>query len=329
MSFQSRYKISASSFYNVSKCERRVYLDIHGDLGEKGEFSDFLEMLWEKGVQVEREIIEKLKQNRNISVVEGPPGEDTFKQTLTLMENGAPLIYQGVLIVDDHIGRPDLLERLGGQSKFGEYHYIPCDIKSGRATTDADGLDIKSHYANQILFYCELLEKIQNKRPDAGKIINIDGLETIFNVADYSDSYETSRNTIRAIVYDIQEPEPIIGGVCKECVWSDSCLKIVIEANDPTLLYQLGKQKYELRSRGVKTISDLMGINIDDFLVPPKKIYRVGENTLIQWKRRAECWTLNKCTIHTPHNFKKAKREVYYDIEDDPSVDHHRTKAER
>lgn len=316
------FRVSASSFYNLSKCHRRVYLDLYGNPDEKGEYSDFVQMLWERGVRIEREIIEKIRNERSLVSVEGAAGEELFAQTLKLMKDGTPLIYQGVLINQDHIGRPDLLEKQDGKSKFGNYLYIPCDIKSGRATTDKDGGDVKKHYANQVLFYCELLEAIQGVKPDVGKIIDIAGQETIFSVNEYEAEYQESKTVLGGIVYDKKEPEPIIGGICKECVWSAPCLKLANGRQDPTLLFKVGKQKYQLRDNGVCNIDDLCGIDVAEFSVPPKKMYRVGPATLEQWKRRANVWKARKPVVHKKPDFKIAKKEVYYDIEDDPSTDH-------
>ncbi len=322
MTSQSRYKISASSFYNLSRCHRRVYLDLYGDPEEKGEHSDFTEMLWERGVRIEREIIEKIRRERDLISIEGAAGEELFKQTLRLMKEGTPLIYQGVLIDKDRIGRPDLLEKRDGKSTFGNFRYIPCDIKSGRAMVDKESDDIKKHYANQMLFYCELLEAVQGARPEIGKIIDITGEETLFAVPDYEAEYQESKVVINGIVYDRKEPEPIIGGICKECVWHAPCLKLASERKDPTLLFKLGKQKYQLREHGIRDIDDLCNINVAEFSVPPKKMYRVGPNTLEQWKRRANVWNTRKPIIHKKPEFKRARKEIYYDIEDDPSFDH-------
>jgi uncharacterized protein len=322
MGFQSKYKISASSYYNLSRCQRRIYLDLYGDPKEKGEHSDFLEMLWEGGVQIEREIINNIKKEISISIVDGIAGESTFKQTVKLMKSGNPLIYQGVLIDGDKIGRPDLLEKVEGKSKFGKYCYIPCDIKSGRATTSKESGDIKSHYTNQILFYCDLLEIIQGTKPEYGNIIDPSELVTKFSIEQYLPKYEDNKTIINGIVYDKTEPELIISGFCKECVWSNSCLKLAQETEDPSMLYKLSKQKIELKKHKICKIDDLRSINVEEFLVPPKKIKGAGEKTLRQWKRRAEVWATKKPVIHTKYSFKKAKREIYYDVEDDPSLDH-------
>ena len=315
------YKISATSYYNLSRCHRRVYLDLYGNPEERGEYSDFLQLLWEKGIQIEKEILEKIKRNRAVDEVTGYPDQNTFSETIKLMSAGSPLIYQGVLIDEDKVGRPDLLERVEGSSKFGTYHYIPCDIKSGRATEKKDGEDIKAHYADQVLFYGNLLEKIQGIKPTIGKLIDIEGVETNFRLEEYDPDYKQNTLIINSIAYDKKEPELQIGGTCKECVWCNHCLKLAKEKRDPTLLFKLGKQKFALRDRGIRTIEDVSQINIAEFLLPQNKIPRAGEKTLNQWKRRALVWIDNKPVLRNRPSFKAANREIYYDIEDDPSID--------
>ena len=60
--------------------------------------------------------------------------EKGVEETLSLMKEGKPLIYQGWLEkrIDNIIyrGRPDLLEKRPGISNFGDWIYVPIDIKS-------------------------------------------------------------------------------------------------------------------------------------------------------------------------------------------------------
>jgi predicted RecB family nuclease len=190
-------KISASSFYNLSKCPRRVWMDQFEDPAKKGEHSDFVELLWARGTRIEREIIDSIRQGHEIAEVQGPADSKTFDETLGLIRKGVDWIYQGVLLNDIRIGRPDILERVIGKSKFGDYHYIPCDIKSGRATKEKESDEVKSHYANQMLFYCDLLETIQGVRPSTAKIIDAGGDISEFQTAEYETSYLESENGTR------------------------------------------------------------------------------------------------------------------------------------
>ncbi len=52
--------ITAVDLYNHTQCAHRVFLDANGDPGLKSEVSAFVKLLWEKGLQTEREYIERL-----------------------------------------------------------------------------------------------------------------------------------------------------------------------------------------------------------------------------------------------------------------------------
>lgn len=296
-------------------------MDEHWDISQRGEESDFARMLWEKGVQIEEEIIKKIKEEVPFESIEGPASQDLFEATLELMKKGVDLIYQGVLIHEDKIGRPDLLEKVPGESLFGDFYYLPSDIKSGRATIREESSQIKKHYANQMVFYCELLEKIQGVRPPQARIIDIAGDVTEFDIAEYEQVYSDSNELVNAIVYHKKEVQPIISATCKQCVWHDPCYKWAKERNDPTLLFYLGAKVDDFKRRGVCTIADVKDINVADFS-GKNKIKGVGDKTLLQLKRRAEVFLDGKPIIFEKPQLRVSPLEVYYDIEDDPSIDH-------
>ena len=83
------------------------------------------------------------------------------EETLRLMRMGTPLIYQGWLEqrIDDVIyrGRPDLLERRPGSSNFGDWVYVPIDVKSSS--------EIKTSHREQLAFYSMVLSSIQGYFP--------------------------------------------------------------------------------------------------------------------------------------------------------------------
>ena len=173
-----------------------------------------------------------------------------------------------------------------------------------------------------MLFYCDVLETLQGVRPATAKIIDAGGDISEFKVAEYEEAYSQSKTSIERIVYKGYEPEPIIGGVCKECVWSQPCLEWANSRNDMTLLFKLSKQKYALKQRGVLDIADVAAMDISRFLDGAGKIPRVGEKTLSSWKRRAIVWQHGNPLVYSRPAFKTTTCEVFYDIEDDPSIDH-------
>jgi uncharacterized protein len=84
------------------------------------------------------------------------------------MKAGAGLIYQGVIFyIEGDIkfkGRPDFLKKCEGSSNFGDYYYMPIEIKNSKKCD-------KSEYKKQLMLYALILEKVQDIRPSKGGFI--------------------------------------------------------------------------------------------------------------------------------------------------------------
>ena len=74
-------------------------------------------------------------------------------ETLRAMERGVEVIAQGALRVGRWFGRPDLLRKVPGPSRFGNWSYEAYDCKLARET--------KATTILQLAFYSELLGEIQ------------------------------------------------------------------------------------------------------------------------------------------------------------------------
>jgi len=100
-----------------------------GTNGKIKETNPFVQLLWDKGTQYEKKVITEIGEFLDLS-----KGDFNyrFEKTIEAMKNKTPLIYQGVLIVDNLRGVPDLL-RLMPDGK-----YIPIDIKSGMGFKGVD-----------------------------------------------------------------------------------------------------------------------------------------------------------------------------------------------
>ena len=53
-------RITAQALYNITKCAHRVYLDANGDPKDRSEVGSFVKLLWELGLQTEREYLDTL-----------------------------------------------------------------------------------------------------------------------------------------------------------------------------------------------------------------------------------------------------------------------------
>ena len=183
--------ITATHFYNYVQCPTKIYLNLHGDKEKRVPYSEFIQKKMEDGVTHEKEVI----KDQNFEEVKIKDTKAAFKKTSELMELGVERIYQGVLIEKDMLGRPDLLEKRKGDSKFGDYHYVALDIKSGKR--------LKEEYKMQVMFYSLLLEKVQKRLPKKGHVININHETLDFDVKKALGKYNHNLSEIRKIVNDL------------------------------------------------------------------------------------------------------------------------------
>ena len=315
--------ITAQDLYNFTKCAHRVYLDAHGNPDERRDVNAFVKMLWEMGLQTEKEHLASLgtvplEDLQTLSI------EAARSRTRELMAAGSALIYQGAIAAGDWLGRPDLLVRRDdAPSAFGDYYYEAIDIKAGRGWEERDGKKtrFKHHYAFQILFYREILRKIQGAAAPVGRIINVDNELEEFDPQSFEPSFADAMVEVARLVSGDDHSEPVLGSACQLCEWYTKCRRWVEATSDPTGLFFVGKVKFELKRVGLRTIGDIAAMDIDQYSKGPKKIPGVGTTSLKRMKERAEVALAGKPRIRAGYQFPEAPREIYFDIEDDPTRD--------
>lgn len=312
--------ITANDLYNLTKCAHRVYLDAHGDPKDQVEVSPFVKLLWELGLQTERAYLAEQGEGE-VADLQALPPEVAAPETLRLMRAGVPLIYQGCLQDEDLVGRPDLLVKREGPSRFGSFLYEPIDIKAGKGWEERDGTrtKFKVHYAYQVLFYRMLLERLQGALPPTAHIINVDHEVEEFDPADFETDFRSALAEARRLVQAQETSEPVLGSHCHLCSWFKHCERWVTETSDPTGLFFVGKQKFALKAAGLRTIADIAEMNVQEFVKGPKKIPRMGATSLQRMKTRAQVRLEGQPVIRPGYQFPQRQREVYFDIEDDPT----------
>ncbi len=326
-------KITATDFYNYTKCKYNVYLEKNGDSNLKDKVSDFVKMLWEKGVQHEDEVIGNFILDKGKNFVEvskdKPANKETYKETIDLMKKGVDYIYQGVLIKDNLIGRPDLLEKQEGKSLWGDYHYIPIDVKAGRGYEgeDFDEGKLKKSYWLQINFYGVLLNEIQKHLPRTGKIINIDHEELEYDITPEKEDFLRIKEDIMSMSRGMEIYQPTIGGKCDLCCWKSYCKKWAEKKKDLSLLFYVGETKYGLQNYGINEIKDILKLPLEKWLERLPQIKKEGyfrgiaEKSLTSIYKRAKVFLENKEIFYSKIEFPKTNIEIHFDIEDDPTQD--------
>jgi predicted RecB family nuclease len=316
-------RITAQDLYNYTKCHHRVYLDTHGDPSERQEVNEFIKLLWEMGLQTERDYLARLGMTE-VSDLQALSLDAAAQKTMTLMQQGVPLIYQGVIQSGNRLGRPDLLwRRDDASSRWGNFYYEAVDIKAGRGWEERQGkrTRFKHHYAYQILFYRDILTEVQDTAAAVGRIINVDGEVEEFDPGDFEINFRRAMTEVNQLVQGAETSEPVLSSSCAQCEWYRRCRQWVEVRQDPTCLFFVGKVKFDLKRVGLNDVAAIAKMNVEDHLKGAKKIPRQGEKSLKRMKNRARVKLAGRPEIRQGYRFPEAIKEIYFDIEDDPTQD--------
>jgi len=345
--------ITATDFYNYTKCKYRVFMDKNADPSLQDKVNYFLELLWKNGQAHEEKAVEYFKTQSGCDFVEvasrGMEDEESLKkaarETLLYMKNGVHYIYQGVLIREGVnslfarepmlVGRPDILMRTEGTSPFGDYTYVPVDIKAGKGKDETDyGERLSPAYSAQLNFYALLLEDVLKKSVRDGYIFNVHNQFVKYplstNDAKFKDVLEEMKKMVAG---DACGREQVISSTCGMCQWQSTCLKKAQETNDLSLLFYLGeKMKYGLYEVEIKNMEELAQVDIAKLLLKVQRAKRSGffypsvsDELIKSLVTRAQLYLQEKSEdehevfiIRKTPDFPKVLKEIHYDIEDDP-----------
>lgn len=297
--------VTPSHFFKLDKNPLWIWHDTFGDITKKDPLSEFTLKMMEDGNLHEKEYVSTLQvvDVKEIDPVKG------VEVTLTLMKGGKSLIYQGWLEkkIDNIIyrGRPDLLEKRPGISNFGDWIYVPVDIKSSS--------EVKALHKQQLAFYCIMLASIQGYDPNVTFIINkkFEKLEVILDEKIRQKTQEDI-DEILAIFKGKRHPVHISSST-KETPWYKECLKEAEELRDISLIYKLRKDTADaLREHGIDTIEKLAIQDIADL----PKIPGASIETLNKAKIQAQSLLAKRpIFIGTPESIQEASLKLYFDIE--------------
>ncbi|MFA5196840.1 MAG: TM0106 family RecB-like putative nuclease [Patescibacteria group bacterium] len=325
--------ITASQLYNYIVCPHRVWRDVYGPADEKIQKPNpFVQMLWDKGVQHEKNVVEGMK------VLDLSTGsrEERFEKTKQAMKDGVDWIYQGVLIHDNLLGIPDLLK------KMPDGHYIPVDVKSGMGLEGVDeeteeGGRPKKHYAAQLCLYVEVLQNLGFAEENKAKVIDIHGNEIDYNLDEmmgkrtpitWWEFYQQIKYEVQKLLENREQNKPAMAGVCKLCPWYNSCKSWAKEEHDLTNIFYLGRSKRDKINEdlGIERVEDIINVDLEEVKERKSKnkqfLSGVGEKTLAKIMVRADILANDKGpVVYDNITFPEVTYELFFDIEDDPTQD--------
>jgi uncharacterized protein len=132
--------------------------------------------LQKKGIEHEEQILKNFIE-RQYKVVQIEQTKRSVEDTIAAMQSGADVIYQAALSKAPFKGYADFLVRVDGQSGLGDYYYEVWDTKLSKI--------VKPYFIVQLCCYTDMLEALQERRPDNIVVVVGTGERKQFATHDY------------------------------------------------------------------------------------------------------------------------------------------------
>ena len=249
---------SATDLVGFLNCESLTAFDKAVALGKSEKpkvWSPLLEVLWERGLNHEKEYLDFLdQQNLSTITIDGIEiTDEAVTQTIEAMKVGIDVIIQAALRDGDWVGRADVLIKVKGKSDLGEWLYEPVDTKLARET--------KAGSVIQLCLYAELLKAMQGNAPNTMAVIppHNEFEADVFRYNDFAAYFRYIKSSFEEkIKQDTEAPYPEPKSHCDICRWRETCSMRRREDDHLSLVANLSKaQQIELRANGIGTLEAL------------------------------------------------------------------------
>lgn len=307
--YRACHMLTATDFYRYLQCPHWPYWERFGDPAERRALTPEEEQRLADGLDHEQRVVGHVYGAFSQVAQETP--QEGVKATLALMREGVPVIYQGWLQQGDWLGRPDILERHEGESAFGDWYYVPVDVKRAH--------ELKKEHIFQLLFYSVLLDKAQHRFPPHPAILNADSERLSFEPEEYVAEFREVAAKLERIIAG-ECPEPVYRKTCEDTSpWGKACFRLAKEHDDIALLFnvEMGKLQF-LREHGVRTIFDAAEMDLAQLEgLEPGMTLRALQSV----QRQARSLVDQSVIIKKSWQHQTVGWEIHFDIESHPMTD--------
>jgi predicted RecB family nuclease len=317
-------QLTDSLLFHYQRCGRRAFLDRYGNPSLKDAPSDYLQKLKQDSSDHRRAVLADYAP-----LCRPAYGREDWMAgaaaTEALMAQGVEAIQGGVLVgwlpteKVTLVSRPDLLIRQSGASRWGEWHYLPVDIKLGKKP--------KLDYQVVGVYHAQVLAQVQGRWPETCGLALRQG--------DYSIDLDRQRPRLEALLNQClaalaqpTAPEVFIAhGRCDLCHWYSHCYQEATATNHLSLLPGVTAARYGYLMRSQLTSVSALATASPAQLAPlpgfgdtvaEKLIHQaqaVLHNQAIPRQSASQGYPLR------PQDLPSAPVELYFDIEAAPDRD--------
>ncbi len=325
--------LTADLLLNYQRCSRRAFLDLYGDLNQRDAPNDYLLKLIQDSIANHQQIlVGETYQKPSYRSGDWAAGAAATRE---LMSQGVDQIYQPVLIAEQDgvtlVSVPDLLIKQPGESVFGDWMYVPTEIKLSKRP--------KQEYQIIVAYHVKVLAAVQEAWCETAWLLlrekgyyEVDLWEAIPRMeAILEECLSTLKND--------QEPEVFISrSRCSLCHWYGHCYAIAKADQHLSLLPGVTPSRYlQLQALNLTTLESLADLHPKQ-LEPlsgfgseaARKLVRQAQSTVQNRALLGESYaTLPDAESRNGHNpihrsqdsfIPTADIELYFDIEAEPSL---------
>ena len=325
---------------NYKRCRRRTFLEVYGSYQDKEPTKEFL-------LKLKRENklhIDTVLKERSL-VYHQPEAKKKdwllrSQQTFDLMSQGVECIYKGKLHIDllnwqsslvnskievsdwidttltsediTLIADPTLLIKQSGKSIFGDWTYIPVNIKLGRRP--------KPEYKLIAAYHAQIIAAITGEFPPKSTLVLRQQNDYQINLEYWLPRmYDIVNDCIEMLVHQ-QTPEVFISRQrCSLCHWHGFCHNHAKSEQHLSLVPGITPKRYEsLLDMGLDSLESIAAANQNQMAE------KIGKEIAIQLQQQVRSLLLETPLIRTNYNLQNNHQlpsnaiEFYFDIEAEP-----------
>lgn len=313
---------SASDLVNYLGCKHLTQLDRKNACGEIDPpdwQNPSLDFLQEKGQEHEQAYVAHLKlEGLQLCELDG----SSVEATIEAIDAGYDIITQARFQEDGYVGIADILRKVEGQSKLGDYYYVVEDTKLANET--------KAGTVLQLCLYSELLGHLQGRTPEQMFVVKPgDNFPTdTFRFAEFEAYYHFVKYQFQQVMNsDANESYPLPLAKCDTCRWWKECNQKWHADDHLSLIAGIcTQQTKELTQQGITTLAEYANCE-KPFRKPPLQgsidsYLKIQKQAGIQLKSRIENKLLYELNPIEPLRGlnrlpELSKGDIYFDIEGD------------
>ena len=320
-----RVIFSATDLVNYLGCRHATFLDL-SNIGETQTVSDSdtVELLKRKGIEHERRYLATLQDQGKLVEIIDPYAtiDQRVAQTLSALQKGVEVIYQGALLNAPWMGYADFLVRVDGKTRLGGFGYEVLDTKLARSP--------QAKYAIQLCVYSRLLGIIQEWLPNKIHVVLGDSSQVSFPLTQLMYYAERAQRRIESFV--ASPPPNSVAEPCSHCAycrWNELCAEEWQRTDHLCLVANITQNQIaKLRDAGIDTVRKLAELRAGTTIpyLQSETLARLSQQARLQvMKRDTGEDRYELLTAAAGKGFGRMPRpdpgDLFFDMEGDPFVD--------